>query len=142
MSFSDAPDPDDPLAAREQEVMAGIAEGETDQPLSVRLSQRDGVPVIQLRGELDMYTAGLFRARMEEALAGRPPALVVDLSGAAYVDSSGLAILLRAAGQLPGRLHVVSPKERVTRLFQATGLSGRMKLHRSLAEAMLHVAMG
>jgi len=122
--------------------MAGLAEGETDEPLTVRLIQRDGTPVIQLQGELDMYTAGLFRARLEEALAGRPPALVVDLSGAAYVDSSGLAILLRAAGQLPGRLHVVSPKERITRLFQATGLTNRMKLHRSLPEALLHVAMG
>lgn len=142
MSFVEAPDPDDPLAAREQEVMAGLADGETDEPLTVRLTHREGAPVIQLRGELDMYTAGLFRARMEEALAGRPPALVVDLSAAAYVDSSGLAILLRAAGQLPGRLHVVSPKERITRLFQATGLTSRMKLHRSLAEALLHVAMG
>ena len=142
MSFVEASDPDDPLAAREQEVMAGLAEGETDEPLTVRLLQRDGTPVIQLQGELDMYTAGLFRARLEEALAGRPPALVVDLSGAAYVDSSGLAILLRAAGQLPGRLHVVSPKERITRLFQATGLTNRMKLHRSLPEALLHVAMG
>ncbi len=142
MAFPDSPDENDPLAAREQEVLAELAGANADEPLTVEVLRKDGIPVLQLRGELDGYTAGLFRERLDAALASQPRALVVDLTGAAYLDSSGLTLLLRAAGQMGGALHIVSPRQRITRLFQATGLTGRMKLHQTLPEALLYVAMG
>jgi anti-sigma B factor antagonist len=55
----------------------------------------DGVVVASLEGEHDIYTAPALRDRMYGVIAeGRP--LVVDLTGATFVDSSILGALLGA----------------------------------------------
>ncbi|MFN3648191.1 MAG: STAS domain-containing protein [Armatimonadota bacterium] len=129
------PEEDDPVQAREEELLNSIA-GIGDSPLAVRVQEREGIPVLRVEGELDVSTAPELQARMDEVLARSPSALVVDLSYADYIDSRGMGILLQASGRLPNRLAVVTPKERLVRLFQATGLSRRLLLHRTLPEAL------
>lgn len=134
------PDPeptDDPLEAREQQVMSSLRKHEPEAPLEIRVTQREGIPVIHLEGEVDMFTADQFRMRLEEVVASHPAALVIDLSGAAYIDSTGLGIILRAVRKMSGKLGVVSPRDRITRLFQAVGLSHNLTLFRTLQEAIL-----
>ena len=58
----------------------------------------DGVALIELAGELDIAATSAVRARVDEA-AGRR-GLVLDLSGATFVDSSMLKELLRASAEL------------------------------------------
>jgi anti-sigma B factor antagonist len=58
----------------------------------------DGVTLIGLSGELDIAATSEVRARVEEA-AGRR-GLVLDLSGATFLDSSMLKELLRASVEL------------------------------------------
>jgi anti-anti-sigma factor len=53
--------------------------------------ERDGAPVIRLRGELDLSTAEPLREALERAEARRPQAIVVDLTGVTFIDSSGAA---------------------------------------------------
>jgi anti-sigma B factor antagonist len=130
-----APGSEDPLEAREKEVMAAVSDS-GDAPLNVKVIEREGLPVVQLEGELDLYTAAEFRNRLGEVLEAGPPAVVIDLSRTSYIDSSGLAVLLRASKVVSGTLAVVSPRDRVTRLFQVTGLASSLTLHRTLAEAL------
>src|SRR5215216_2918434 len=58
----------------------------------------DGIAVVELGGELDIAAASAVRSRVDEA-AGRR-ALVLDLAGATFVDSSMLKELLRAGAEL------------------------------------------
>ena len=58
----------------------------------------DGVALIALSGELDIAATSSVRACVEAA-AGRP-GVVLDLSGATFVDSSMLKELLRASAEL------------------------------------------
>ena len=58
----------------------------------------DGVVLVELGGELDIAATSAVRSRVDEA-AGRR-ALVLDLSGATFVDSSMLKELLRANAEL------------------------------------------
>ena len=58
----------------------------------------DGVAVVELAGELDIAATSAVRSHVDEA-AGRR-ALVLDLSGASFVDSSMLKELLRANAEL------------------------------------------
>src|SRR4051794_17698732 len=51
------------------------------------------VVVVVVEGEHDIYTAPTLRERLEEAL-GRGGGIVVDLTGATFVDSSVLGALL------------------------------------------------
>ncbi len=60
-----------------------------------------GEPVVRVRGELDWHT----HPRLESALASflgasGPRRLVLDLSAVSYLDSSGLAALVRLRGAL------------------------------------------
>jgi anti-sigma B factor antagonist len=55
----------------------------------------DDVVVVVVEGEHDIYTAPTLRERLEEALE-RGGGVVVDLTGATFVDSSVLGALLDA----------------------------------------------
>jgi anti-sigma B factor antagonist len=55
----------------------------------------DDVVVVIVEGEHDIYTAPTLRERLDEAI-GRGNGVVVDLTGATFVDSSVLGALLDA----------------------------------------------
>jgi anti-sigma B factor antagonist len=66
------------------------------EPNEIRLERSaDGVVVARLEGEHDIYTAPALRDRMYGVIAEGAP-LVVDLTGATFVDSSILGALLGA----------------------------------------------
>ena len=63
----------------------------------------DGVPVVvAVTGEIDMSTAGLLWQVLEPACE-RGGRLVVDLDGTTFIDSTGLAVLVRAYKRLEQR---------------------------------------
>ena len=57
-----------------------------------------GVALVELAGELDMAATAAVRSCVDEAVGRR--ALVLDLAGATFVDSSMLKELLRASAEL------------------------------------------
>ena len=61
--------------------------------LEVTTEARDGVTLVTLGGELDIYTVAGFRQDLEEVdPAARP--LVIDLTDVTLLDSSGLGALV------------------------------------------------
>jgi len=87
----------------------------------------EGVVVVLVEGEHDIYTAPTLRERLEEAL-GKGGGVVVDLTGATFMDSSILGALLdaRRRAQEVGRGFVVSVgaevEPGVQRILDITGL--------------------
>jgi anti-anti-sigma factor len=67
--------------------------------------ERGGVAVVAVRGEVDLLTAPRLEAVVDEAIAdhGVPRPLLVDLEECTFMDSTGLAILLRAQDRLGER---------------------------------------
>lgn len=129
-------DPDDPVEAREQQVLDAIADFDADSPLTMELREQEGLAVLRLSGELDIATAPQLDARLARVLAERPGPVVIDLTQLSFLDSTGLACFLKASVQAPDRIAIASPRERITRLFQATGLAERLRVRNSLAEAV------
>jgi anti-sigma B factor antagonist len=58
----------------------------------------DGISTVVLAGELDMAATPALRTRVDSAAGSR--GLVIDLTGATFIDSSMLKELLRASGEL------------------------------------------
>jgi anti-sigma B factor antagonist len=92
--------------------------------LEISSALLDGVVTVSLQGELDLSSA----ARMEEFFASideqRPTRVMVDLGGLAFIDSSGLRVLLiaDALAREHGYEFVVLPgQEPVQRVFEMTG---------------------
>jgi anti-sigma B factor antagonist len=96
-------------------------------------------PGLAVRGELDMGTAPALDDALAEAIRESDGALVVDLSGVEFLDSSGLQVLMRARALL-GRedraLAVVCPFGRVRRVFELAGVSELFALYASREAAL------
>jgi len=99
--------------------------------------------VIELGGEIDLYTAPEFKERMIELIEDGKKRIVVDLSSATFIDSTTLGVLvggvkrLRPAG---GSLALVCTDQNITKIFEITGLDRVFPIHASRADALAAVA--
>ena len=93
--------------------------------LAIIDNRSDGSHVVALRGELDMGSASSLRQYFEGMSWNGSPALIVDLSGLTFMDSSGLAEMIwierkaRAAG---ARIALVPGPTEVQRVFEISGM--------------------
>src|SRR5919197_228322 len=73
----------------------------------------DGVVVVVVRGEIDLVTGPRLEAVVDEVIldGGRPRPLIVDLCECTFMDSTGLAILLRAEDLLRADLAIACVPE-------------------------------
>jgi anti-sigma B factor antagonist len=88
-------------------------------------SAASGAHVINVRGEIHVSTAPRFSQRLSEAIDNGKTAVVLDLSGVEFIDSTGLSVLLsglRRISQVQGCLALVCANPTVLRLFQITSL--------------------
>ena len=91
--------------------------------------------VIALAGEVDMYTAPAVESELLRVIDAGACEVVVDLTGASFIDASLLRVLTRAHKQLHGRLSIVSADSNLTRLFEITGLDSVFAIHAARARA-------
>jgi anti-sigma B factor antagonist len=72
-----------------------------------------GRPTLTVRGELDLATAPLLAAEIEQQLEAKPVAFVIDLTRTTFLDSSGARQLVRGARGAAAagiELHIVCPR--------------------------------
>ncbi len=92
--------------------------------LDVTTEARDGITLVVLSGELDIYTVSTFRTDLE-TVDPAASSLVLDLSDVTLLDSSGLGALvslLNRARAGDGQLGLICPQRRIRRVFEITGL--------------------
>lgn len=81
---------------------------------------------LRLDGELDHHAASGTVRSIEEALRIYVPrALTLDLSGLAFMDSSGIAVILKAqrrACELGASMTIENVPERPRRVLEAAGI--------------------
>jgi anti-sigma B factor antagonist len=102
-------------------------------------SVQDGVAVIALAGEVDVYTSPRLKQEMVDLLNKGTSRLVIDLSAVEYLDSTGLGVLiggLKRAREREGDLRLICDNLRILRIFEITGLTKIFDIHRSEAEAL------
>jgi anti-sigma B factor antagonist len=89
----------------------------------------NGTSVVSLAGELDLSTI----PRMEVPLLGELShrAVIVDLSALSFIDSSGIAVLIKAfrAAEGNGRMHtVIASGSQVERVLRLAGIDRALPL--------------
>ena len=100
--------------------MAAPADG-----FRIESSLQDGTARLVLRGEVDAATAPALDAAITDAVGGGAGEVVLACRGLAFIDSSGLSVLvashkrLHTAGR---RLVVEDPPPGALRLFEIAGL--------------------
>ena len=100
--------------------------------LSVHVAPRadgDGVDVA-LFGELDAATAGKLDDALREAIDGEGP-VVIDMRACGFVDSRGVAVLIKAAvhfGDQDRDMIIRGDKDRVVRVIELAGITSMSHL--------------
>jgi anti-sigma B factor antagonist len=96
-------------------------------PLSLQVESTASRSTLRLRGELDLATADLVRESLGAALAAGRGEVVVDLTELAFIDSTGIAILITAISEADGVLKFVPSKApAVARVLRLTGVDAKM----------------
>lgn len=99
---------------------------------------------IQIEGELDLAVA----AQLDEVLtaaAGECSRVLVGLDRCAFIDSSGIAVILRAHSRMSeegNRLAVYAPSDQVLRVLTMTGLTANGLVFDSAEEALAAIGEG
>jgi len=100
-----------------------------------------GAHVICVRGEIHVTTAPRFAESLTEAIESGKTALVLDMTGVEFIDSTGLSVLLnglRLITQRRGRLALVCTNPTVLRLFQITNLDNTFDIFADRPAAIAH----
>jgi anti-sigma B factor antagonist len=95
--------------------------------------------VVTASGELDIYTADALRNLVIEITDKGPRAIVLDLDGVTFLDTTGLAVvvgIMRRAGACGSKLIVVCTRERILRSFRTAGVLEVLDVRDTLAEAL------
>ena len=104
---------------------------------------RDGRCLIAVQGELDLFTAPELRARINEAVDEGTRQLVIDLSETAFLDSTGLGVLLGALKRIrscQGQLVIIDSDENLLRTFRVAGIDQILTIVASEEEALASLA--
>lgn len=94
-----------------------------------------------MRGELDLSTAPELEAPLEEILDSGEGSLLIDLSQCEFIDSTGIALIVRAwqrldSGENGRALVICSQNDQVRRVLEITGLELSIPVHLTRDEAL------
>lgn len=106
--------------------------------VSFALDEREGVPVLSVAGEIDVYTAPRLREQLLELANGGTTRAIVDMTEVSFVDSTGLGVLvsgLKRFREAGGDLVLVVVQPQILKVLEITGLTGVFSIHPSAAQA-------
>ena len=95
--------------------------------------------VLEVGGEIDVYTAPKLREQFAQLVEDGRYGIVVDLEKVAFLDSTGLGVLVGGLPQVrshDGWLRLVCTQERILKIFRITGLDKVFPIHDSVAAAL------
>jgi anti-anti-sigma factor len=95
----------------------------------VDVRRTDHATVLAVSGELDLASSATLGQALEEAGGSEPELVVLDLREVEFMDSSGLAVIVKAhqrAQNAGHRLGVINGSPQVQRLLSLTGMDERM----------------
>ena len=107
--------------------------------LDIDVRKQDNFTVIAVKGEIDLYSVKQLKEKVAfEIDDGRQARIVMDLNDVKYIDSTGLGILIgikRRCSEKNGELLLVFESERITNLFNITGLQNVFSIFKTVDEA-------
>jgi anti-sigma B factor antagonist len=107
--------------------------------LTLSTRSQDDHTVVEVAGEIDVYTAPRLREQLVDLVADGQYHLVVDMERVDFLDSTGLGVLvggLKRVRAHDGSLRLVCTQERILKIFRITGLTKVFPIHSTVDEAV------
>ncbi|MGH3843703.1 MAG: STAS domain-containing protein [Pseudonocardiaceae bacterium] len=87
---------------------------------------RAGIVVVDIQGEIDIYTAARLRELLIDLVSKNNYQLVVNLDKVGFLDSTGLGVLIGGLKRVrahDGSLDLVCTQQRILKIFKIAGLT-------------------
>lgn len=107
--------------------------------LSLDTRHENGHTIIEVGGEIDVYTAPRLRDQISELVADGNFHLLVDMERVDFLDSTGLGVLvggLKKVRAHDGSMQLVCTQERLLKIFRITGLAKVFAIYGTQADAL------
>ncbi len=94
--------------------------------IKIDVEQRENNIEASVQGEIDAYTTPKLREQLLPLAEQKFVHMTIDLSGVEYMDSTGLGVfvgLFKTVRGNEGEFRLVGLSDRLTRLFDITGLA-------------------
>lgn len=109
------------------------------QSFQIKSFGADDCAVLQVAGEIDLYTAQKLRQRVADLIDEGALHIIADLRDVDFLDSTGLGVLVGSLRRLrirEGSLTLVAGGEKIMEIFELTGLTRVFAFHPSVPEAI------
>jgi anti-sigma B factor antagonist len=110
----------------------------SDMNLMVESRQVGDWSIVEVKGEVDLYSAPRLKERLAELTGAGRTRIAVDLGAVEFLDSTGLGVLigaLKRCREARGTLGLVAPREPVRKVLSITGLDRVFPVHDSVEQA-------
>ena len=100
---------------------------------------KDGIEVVTVEGEIDIYTVPRLRELLIDLAAKNTCQLIVNLDKVEFLDSTGLGVLvggLKRVRPHDGWLDLVCTQERILKIFRITGLTKVFAIYQTVDQAI------
>jgi anti-sigma B factor antagonist len=107
--------------------------------LKLAHSNKDGIEIVDVEGEIDVYTAPRLRELLIELVNKKNYQLVVNMEKVEFLDSTGLGVLvggLKRVRAHDGSLDLVCTQERILKIFRITVPTKVFGIHESVDQAI------
>lgn len=104
-----------------------------------------GTVHLELTGDVDYVSYSELKKLLSKIISSGTKKIIIDLSSAKHIDSSGIGAITSAhikINSTGGKIYIVSCNEGINRIFDITGLSKVIKIHRDLSSAMSDIKKG
>lgn len=109
--------------------------------LQITHQMREGIDVVTVVGEVDIYTVARLREAMLELLGAEPRDVVVDITEVPFLDSVGLGVLvgaLRRARLAGGVVRLAGPDALAATVLRVTGMVKVFRNYPDVTSALAH----
>ena len=107
--------------------------------LETELRDIDGTMVLDVTGEIDVYTAPQFKEAVNTIIATGQKHLIIDMGNVTYMDSSGFGVLLSATKRLRpegGTINLVRCNTVIGRVLKITRLDTVFATYDNMDDAL------
>ncbi|MEO6866971.1 MAG: STAS domain-containing protein [Gaiellales bacterium] len=99
----------------------------------------EGIAVIDLKGEVDLYTAPEFKQHLLGQIESGILRIIVDFTDTTFIDSTTLGVLVGGVKRLRpegGQLLLVCSDRNIIKIFEITGLHRVFEIHDTRESAL------
>ncbi|HEY3374991.1 MAG TPA: STAS domain-containing protein [Candidatus Aquicultor sp.] len=107
--------------------------------LKIESKEVNGIGIIILEGEVDVYTAPKLKSRLIDLVDEGKYDIIIDLQKVEFMDSSGLGVLvggLKRVKSHQGSIALVCTQENILKIFRITGLVKVFPIYTTEEEAI------